>query len=526
MIQALTEEELEFAECLYDPTCMGETLFSNFDNMSLFNEDFGHIRLGQLPLLSFEYLVDKNPELSDKENFKLREGAGNVTCLGGRLFGKTMIVEKIDIPIGFMLLDGDREGFTSYDAGHIQGVLDELIIAIENHPILRSFKNRILRSPYLITARHGWALEGINMNLKGKDPGSNFFQKHFHKLYIEEASFESEKVYKSRAESVSENGCVIRAAGMTNFTRYSPVGLIFNDLANRPWVMNLPQYVNPKWDSEAKKKAIIKHHGEHTLSYKIFVGGEVMEDGIAVFDMERIRPYYNDKKKIKHFEVTKDSFINFKQTIIIDRPTNASAVYVSADIGETAPTEIIILFQINNRYRYEYNITLHNLTDKEQLKIFKYIIDTLQAEVISVDCGDGLGRVLFRNLEETYGKEHLVYYDGSKKIPVGFEKDESGKTLFKNGRAVYKEELMRQWSIQRLKVLLYEGRVMLPLDYKFDVQFNSVISTQSGNRTVYDCASEEDHLFDAFVVFAIAQWDKELSILKPTNTKTWCKTGV
>jgi len=51
MIQALTEEELEFAECLYDPTCMGETLFSNFDNMSLFNEDFGHIRLGQLPLL-------------------------------------------------------------------------------------------------------------------------------------------------------------------------------------------------------------------------------------------------------------------------------------------------------------------------------------------------------------------------------------------------------------------------------------------------------------------------------------------
>jgi len=64
------------------------------ENPTLFNEDFGHVRLGQLPLLSYEYLVDENPELDDKENFKLREGAGNVTCLGGRLFGKTMIVEK------------------------------------------------------------------------------------------------------------------------------------------------------------------------------------------------------------------------------------------------------------------------------------------------------------------------------------------------------------------------------------------------------------------------------------------------
>jgi len=73
-------------------------------------------------------------------------------------------------------MDGNKVGFTSYDAGHIQGVLDEVILSIENHPILRSFKNRILRSPYIITARHGWNLEGINMNMNGKDPGSNFIR--------------------------------------------------------------------------------------------------------------------------------------------------------------------------------------------------------------------------------------------------------------------------------------------------------------------------------------------------------------
>ncbi len=526
MIQTLSDEELDFCESLYDPVCMSETLFSDFDNLARFDEKFGHVRNGQIPLLSFEYLIDERPELDEKENFELREGAGNVWCLGGRLFGKTMCVEKLDILIGYLLLDGDKEGFTSYDKGHIQGVLDEIIIAIENHSLLRTFKDRTLRNPYLIVAKHGWSLLGINMNVKGKDPGGHFYQKHFHKLFIEEASFETEKVHKARADSSSENGCVMRSAGMTNFTKYSPIGIIFNDLTRKPWVMNLPRYVNPKWDSIEKAKAIKKHHGEHTVSYKMFVGGEVMEEGISVFDMELIRPQYNEKKKIKHFEVTKESYANFEQNLIVDRPKNVSATFISIDVGETAPAEIIVLFQINEKYRYEYNITLHGLTDKEQLKILKYIVDTLTAEVIAVDCGDGLGRVIYRDLEDTYGKEHLVYYDGSKKIPVRLEKDENGRLKIKDGKPVYEEEFMRQWAVQRLKVLLYEERMLLPMDYKFDVQFNSVVSTQSLSRTIYDVAAEEDHLFDAFIVFAIAQWDKELSILKPTNTKKWCKTGV
>ena len=526
MIQALTEEELDFCECLYDPICMSETLFSDFDNLARFDERFGHVRMGQIPLLSFEYLIDKKPDLSDKENFELREGAGNVWCMGGRLFGKTMCVEKLDILIGYLLLDGDKEGFTSYDAAHIQGVLDEIIIAVENHPLLRVFKDRTLRNPYLIVTKHGWNLLGINMNVKGKDPGGHFFQKHFHKLFIEESSFETEKVHKSRSESISENGCVIRSAGMTNFTRYSPIGIIFTDLTKRPWVINLPQYVNPKWNSVAKAKAIKKHHGESTVSYRIFVGGEVMEEGISVFQMDRIRPQYNEKKKIKHFEITKENYANFKNNIVVSRPKNVSAVFIGVDVGETAPSEIIILFQINDKYRYEYNITLHNLTDKEQLRILKYIINTLTAEVIGIDCGEGLGRVIFRDLEETYGKEHLVYYDGSKKVNVGFKKDENGRHVLKNGQFVYEEEFMRQWGIQRLQVLLYGERILLPLDYKFDVQFNSVISTQSASRTIYDVAAEEDHLFDSFVVFAIAEWSKELSILHPTNVKKWYKSGM
>ena len=94
MIEKINDEELEFMEGLYNPVCFIESAFSDFDNLIFCDEEeYGHIRTGQLPLLSYEYLIDKDPKLSDKENFKLREGAGTVYVLGGRKFGKTLCVE-------------------------------------------------------------------------------------------------------------------------------------------------------------------------------------------------------------------------------------------------------------------------------------------------------------------------------------------------------------------------------------------------------------------------------------------------
>ena len=529
MLTNITEEELEFIELLHYPIALIECLFSNLDNLSLFNDNFSHVRLYQYSLLSYEYLIDKDNNKTEKENFKLREGAGNTWCFGGRLFGKSLFVEKLDILLSFLLLNNDRAGFTSYDAIHIRGILEDIIRAIEQHPILSEYKERINRSPnYFISSKNGFTLESVNMNIQSKNPGSGFFQKHFTKLFVEEASFETDEVNKKRAESISELGCVIRSSGMTNFTKYSPAGRIWNDLTKRPWLINYPQYVNPTFDEKARMNAIKKHHGENTVSYRVFVEGEVVEEGISVFDMERIRSNnYLENKKIKHFEINKNNLANHKDILILERPNNAEVVFICADIGETAPTKIIIIFKINNKYRYDYKITLYNLTDKEQEIIFDYLIQTLKANIISLDCGEGLGRVIYRYLEEKYGKEHLVYYDGSKKIKVDFERDENNNVIFKNGEPVYKEEFMSEWSIQRLKHLLYEGLLLIPEnDYEFDEQFNSVISMSSGNRVIYECLTEEDHLFDAFKVFAIAQWDKEFSIIKPVKVKKFFKSGV
>ncbi len=528
MIERLTEQEINFLETFYDPVAMSEIMFSDYDNLTMMEGDkLSHLRLAQFPLISHEYLLDKDPNLSEKENFQLRKNAGEVYALGGRLFGKTMIVEKIDMLISIPILGAERVGFSSYDAIHIRGVLEEIIQGLEHHPFYKMFDPQINRSPsYRFSFRNGYVLEGINMNLTGKKPGAQFFQKHLHRLYIEEASFETEDIFRQRRDSVSEMGCIYRIAGMTNFTKYSPCGKVFYDLSRRGVIVNLPQYVNPFWGEAQKKQAIKDFGGEQSMGYRVFIKGEVVEEGVSVFDMERVRRNYNEKRHTLIYEVAKKDALNFQHMLVLERPRQADNAFIFADIGESAPTEIGIIFQIGEKYKYVYNVTLYNLTDKEQYKVFKWIAEKIGANFIALDCTDGTGRAIYRRLEEVFPKEHLIWVGFNEKIPIDFEKDNKGNNIRKSGKFVYIEEFVRDWSIQNLKTLLYGERMDLPLDYKFDTQFNSVISMQSGTRIVYDCVAQEDHLFQAFQVFSIAQWMCEFLLIKPISSKNFCKTGV
>ena len=528
LLEKINEEELEFYEDFLNPIALIECLFGDFDNLGQFTETLGHVRLYQFSIVSYEYFIDDNPNISAKENFKLREGAGNLFCFGGRKYGKTLIVEILDMLTSMVHLDGENVGFSSYDALHIRGVLEKVVQILELHPFYDLFlKPKINRSPnYHFYLKTGYTLDSVNMNLQSKSPGSQFFQKHFDRLYIEEASFETEEVNKKRIDAIAENGCVQRLAGMTNFTKYSPVGQIYYNPYNKPWISNYPQYVNPVWGEQEKAKSIREHGGENSLSYRVFVKGEVVEEGIAVFDMERVRQNYNEEKQVKHFEVNKENFSVFTQKVIVERPPQAEACFVNADIGETAPTEITILFKIKDKYFYEYNITCYNLPDKEQTQLFLYLADQLKVDYIGIDTTDGMGRAIFRALVEKLGTDKMVWVGFNEKIKVDFDRDDQNNIVFENGQPVYKEEYVSDWSVKRLKDLLYEQKFILPLDYKLDIQLNSVVSMVSGTRTVYECVSEEDHLFASMRVFAIAEWYKEFDQRHPLKIKNFSKLGV
>lgn len=525
MLEKLTDEEVEFMECFHNTLTMAECLFSDFDNLSMMEEDkLSHVRMGQFPLLSLEYLIDNNVEISEKENFNLRKGAGDLYCLGGRLFGKTLLAEKVDMLVNMVVSENERVGFSSYDQIHIRGVLEDIVTILDNHPFFEMFEPHTTKSPnYRFTLNTGYSLESVNMNISGKKPGAQFFQKHFTRLYIEEASFETEHVYNQRRDSVSENGCVFRIAGMTNFTKYTPCGRVFYDLSKRRSVVNLPQYVNPKWDLKAKEQAAKDFGGEQSIGFRIFIKGEVVEEGVSVFDMERVRKCYNEEKYTKVFEISKESFPQFKENLFVEKPSNCSNCYIFADIGESAPTEIGIVFEVNRIYKFVYNITLYNLTDKEQYKVFHYLGEKLGANYIAMDCTDGTGRAIFRSLAEVFPKENLVWVSFNEKIAIDFEKDKNGNAIFDKGQLVLKEEYVSDWSVKHLKDLLYYEKMEIPMDYKFDAQINQVVAVQSGTRTIYSSLSADDHLFQAFQVFSIAHWYNEFNNARGVIKKEFFK---
>jgi hypothetical protein len=416
--------------------------------------------------------------------------------------------------------------FSSYDAVHIRKVLEQFIPAVENHPFLKLFKPQVKRSPtYYIRFRNGFTIESVNMNVVSKNPGAQFFGHHAKKHWMEESSKETEKVEAKRIDAISELGCIERFSGMTDFTKYAPAGKIFYDMKKKPWICNFPQYINPMWDEKEKKTAIERHGGESSIGYRIFVKGEVVEDAISVFDMDRVRANYDENREIKHLELLKEQYNHFRDVLIVNRPKNAEVLYMAADIGEAAPTEIVVLSKVNNIYKYLYNITLYNLTDKEQFHVFSYLAEELNANFIGLDCTEGTGRAIFRRLEELYTRDHLIWVGFNEKIAVDFEKDAANNIVFKDGKPVHTEEYVSEWSIKRLKDLLYSEKIYLPLDYKLDVQLNSVVSMVSGNRTVYKCVSDEDHLLAAFRVFAIIEWYNEFNLIRPIVKKKFSKIG-
>ena len=527
LVAQLSKEELEFCECFYDPICMTECCFSDLDNLLLYEERQAEVRLGQYPMFSYEYLLDtEQPNLSKKDNFKLKEGAGTIYCFGGRRFGKTLIVEQVDIMISMWLLDGEHVGFSSIDALHIRGIVEKIVTVLRTHQLFKILDAQINRSPnYRISLSSGYLFETINMNLSGTAPGNAFFQKHLHRLYIEEAGFESEEVYAKRIDAVSENGCVYRLAGMTNFTKYSPAGKAFFARENQSKVCNLPQVINPRWDDKEKAKAVREYSGEQSAGYRVFVNGEVVEDGIAVMDMERVRKQYLQDKQLKTFEINKDNYRLFKEVLVIERLANADKVFCCSDIGETAPTEIVIIQEVNGQYFYTHEIVAYRLDDKQQFNLIRYIVDTFGANVISVDATDGTGRAIFRQLAEVYPKENMVYVAFTEKIAVDLERDDKGRVVFEMGKPKMKEEYVSEWSVRRLKSLFYDAKLWAPVDHKLDLQLNSIVATVNANRTVYSVVCPEDHLFAAFRVFAIAEWQTQFLNVAMARSKKFDKLG-
>ena len=521
MIQKIANDDLIMYQTLAHPIACGEILFHDFDSLGLWDkEKYGKIRQYQYPMLAYDSLFLEDPKLSPEENFKIKNGMAESYNEGGRLTGKSMIAVVMDGLIAIFNKTFVWAAISSYDALHIRSVLEKIIHALDNHAVMKQLNSHSLRSPsYKINVGNGSLLESVNMNIAGKNPGGQFFGKHIDKHWMEESSFLTAEVSNKMFMAQSEAGCVNRFSGMTTFSKQSPIGKIFFDLKNANKITNLPSYVNNSWNDEKEADSIIEFGGRESIGYKVQIEGKVVEDSSSVYDIERIRACYVKDVEIKLFEVTKDNFYKFQEVLVIERPANAEKCFITADIGEgSAPTEIIIIFQIKGKYKYTYNISATRLSADEQYELFKYIIVQVQANLVGLDTTSGMGKALASRLSKDF-PDNIIWVSFNEKIRIDFEKDAKGNFIMDSkGEYLYKEEYITDWSIQRLKQLFYNQKMECLTDYKLDLQFGGIVSTRSGTRTVY-ASKVANHLHQAFQVFSVVEWQVEFVNIKPVQRK-------
>lgn len=356
----------------------------------------------------------------------------------------------------------------------------------------------------------------------------NLFANNF---LVHNSQYETEEVAHKRSQSTGEEGAIERFSGITSFKTHSPAGKIFDDQDKEGQLINMPQYVSPKWTDEMHEKAVKDYDGEDTIGFKIHILAEVLRDAVGLYDMERIRNNaYNKNRKIKHFEIDKDSYHMFKDELVLERPNNAFRMWLGLDFGEDT-SEINLISEIErpnqeSLYKVIYNITLHGLVPDEQTEICKYLIEKLKLDNVGIDATDEGGRQIYRDLSDIYGKK-IVWVSFNEKIAIDFLRDEkTNEVIYKGGEAQYQEEYVIDWAVRRLKTLLYTGRLEVPKDSKFDKQFSAMISMKSGYRTKYGSNIGEDHYHASFQAFAIAEWKNGTLFNTNEETTDFCKTGV
>ncbi len=527
MITKAKKEDLIMFFLLSHPICCNEILFHDFDSLGIWNKNkFGHIRTYQYPMLSWDSLFLYNKNLTPEKNWKLKNNLGESYNLGGRLTGKSLVSILLDVIQSTWNKVYKWAVISSYDKLHVLELFEKLINAFENHKILKILNIRPIRSPaYKLNFANGLLLESVNQNIASKNPGGQYFQKHFDRQYLEEASFLTKEVSGKMLMAQSEKGCINRYSGMCTFTKTSPMGEIFFDLKNKKKIINLPSYINPTWNDKKEADAVKEFGGKDSPGYQLQIDGKVIEGVESVFDIQRIRQtYLTDKKgdsiSIKAFEINKDTFHRYKELVIVEKPNNADFLGIYADIGEGgAPSEYIVISRIGEKYRYIYRLTTFQLSPEEEKEFIKYLIEKLTPNIVGLDNTSGVGKALISALIKDY-PDNIIPVSFNENIDIAFKKDKNGNFIKdKQGNYEYEQANMVDWSVQCLKDIFYKKEIEIYEDTKFDTQINNVIVGKTKQGKVIYGYKTANHLFQAFQVFAICKWLVEFKNIKPIQKR-------
>lgn len=520
-------------ECWYDPICMIECLIpENIKAPHVWSEpDCSLIKLRpyQFSMIDYSYRYANDDKLSSKENFRNKQGAGYLLNVAARNLGKSLFA-VIDAFLTLIHGEGDESCLASFDFAHLKKIATPVANLANYHPFFDLYRKkgkecvRFIGGGMEIDTTLGHTMYGRNENINSPDPGTAFHSLHVKKNIYDEVSYMSEEGRKKMVDAMSSEGCIERLAGIPDIRLGSPIGKMLRDESKRNWICNMPQYVREDWDEKTKAEKIEEYDGETSPMYKLNVLGEAIEGANSMFDMARIKEKsYTTKKRVKQFEVGKETFHKFEQVLIIDKMPAEMSI-IASDIGTTgSPSEICIFFGNNELLKWRYNIPLYMLTTQEQAKVFKWLYDKLENCVISLDCTESGGRSIADELIILgVPQDKIVRCNFGGKMIIGFETNDDGTVKYDDrGNPVYKQEFQIDFAVSQLEKVLYHGLIEVPHSEKFLREFANYFCVATGKSRRYG-STTTNHLLQSFQCMAIARFQCEFANLnKPTNQSTF-----
>lgn len=516
MESPISEKEIEFCELFHDPTALAENLMPIKENApQTWSEKCKcvTIRPYQFGMQNYSYLILDDPMLSEQENTQKKKGSGDAYHIGSRNTGKSFFL-KIDVLLQY-IHKCTQCCVASFDARHLKNIATPIALYIEAHPFLQIFhlkdsrSKTVKRDPLNVVSEHGSIIKGVNEQTEGSEPGVQFHSLHFDILFYEEASYMSEEGTKKRIDSGKSTGYIERFSGIPDLRIGSPLTNVLSnqDLKRKIW--RCPQYIREDWTTQTRKQMEEKYAGASSNAYKLNVEAEILEGASGFWDMQRLkRKSLKHDRKVKYFEISKDTYHNFESRLIVERLPGAEQVYICADIGlGNRPTEIVIIFKVNGKYKYTYQISLFKLIQKEQAQIFKWLYDKLGGGYIAHDAtGDG-GATIDELFELGIPQEHLLKVKLNSNLEVDFLKDEKGFITRNNqGDPLMKKVNAMEFAMQQLEELLYNGKLEIAYDDKFLREFNGYWVKQIGiNKKKYGSTTTDD-LHQAFQIFSVCRY--------------------
>jgi len=533
LYKKLTEEEIRFMEAWYDPVCMIECLIpENYKSPETWSEQdcsLIKIRPYQFAMLDYSYLYADDNKLSKKDNFQNKQGAGFIINVAARNIGKSFCA-FMDAVLTLLHGEGDESCVSSFDFAHLKKICTPISTFVNHHPIFELYRRkgkecvRYIGGGLEIDTILGHIMYGRNENAGSPDPGTSYHSLHVKKLIYDEASYMTEEGRKKMVDAISSEGAIERFCGIPDLKLGSPLGRMLRDESKKNFICNMPQYVLSDWNEKSKARAIEEYGGEQDPNYKLNILGEAIEGSASMFDMARIKENsYTTKKRIKQFEVGKETFDKFDKILIVDKQP-AELSIIASDIGTTgSPSEVCIFFGNQELLKWRYNISLFMLTTQEQAKIFKWLYDKLENCVISLDCTAGEGRSIADELEILgVPKDRIVRVMFNSKMVVGFEMNDDQSVKYdERGNPLYKLERTIDFAVMQLEKILYHGLIEVPHSEKFLREFANYFSVMTGTTKRYGTSST-DHLLQSFQCMSIARFQSEFSSLtKPSNQNTF-----